>query len=76
MTTTINYTVFKIQEIQDQTSGLAHNNITYETNEFSFNRPLSEKKYISWKKVSEHIALKIAYPSTGQFAEIFEWHLN
>jgi hypothetical protein len=78
MTTTINYTVFKIQEINDKISGHTHNNIAYETNEFFFEKPLSEKKYVSHEDIKDIIELETNYviPAKDDFSNLFEWHLN
>jgi hypothetical protein len=78
MTTTINYTVFKIQEINNETSGFAHNNISYETNEFTFKKPFAGKKYSSFQNIRDQIELKTPYtiPGKGNFSDLFEWHLN
>jgi hypothetical protein len=76
MTTTINYTVFKIHEINDQASGHAHNNIYYEINEFSFKKSLKEKKWLSSKDITDHIKTISSVLEKGSYAGIFEWHLN
>jgi hypothetical protein len=78
MTTTINYTVLKIQELNNAASEHFYNNISYETNEFHFKKPLSEKKYVSWENINDHIALKTVYavPDEGNNFAPFEWHLN